>query len=108
MGDELVPLFTLAVRLVTDTEERIRRLKSREYKRFENRVLPDGGMYSQHLDFLEWATAYDVGSPSTRSRQCHDIWQKKLGCRLITMPGNDSVFDNVERIICEGNKQMEE
>ena len=29
-GDELIPLFTLAVRLVTDTEVRIERLEKRE------------------------------------------------------------------------------
>lgn len=32
VGDELIPLFTFAIRLITDTEIRIDRLKARESK----------------------------------------------------------------------------
>ena len=35
-GDELIPMFTLVVRLVTDTETRIERLKNRESKGLES------------------------------------------------------------------------
>lgn len=38
-GDELIPLFTLAIRLVTDTEIRIERLKIREKQKFGDRII---------------------------------------------------------------------
>ena len=47
-GDELIQLFTLAVRLETSQEIRIERLKIREREKFGNRLDPDGDMYQQH------------------------------------------------------------
>ena len=52
-GDELIPLFTLAIRLVTDTEIRIKRLKIREKKKFGDRIIPSGDMYANHIEFIE-------------------------------------------------------
>ena len=39
-GDELAPLFTLAIRMETDTEVRIERLKKREKEHFGKRIEP--------------------------------------------------------------------
>lgn len=46
-------MFDLAVRLVTDVDIRIARIKTRESERFGDRILPGGDMYKQHQDFLE-------------------------------------------------------
>ena len=54
-GDELIQLFTLAIRLVTDTEIRIKRLKIREKKKFGDRIMPGGDMYANYIEFIEWA-----------------------------------------------------
>ena len=43
-SDELIPLFTLAIRVETDTAIRIDRLKRRERERFGNRI-DLGGRY---------------------------------------------------------------
>lgn len=67
-GDPLIPMFDLAVRLVTDVDIRIARIKTREAERFGDRILPGGDMYKQHQDFLEWAAAYDTGDVNMRSR----------------------------------------
>ena len=54
-GDELIPFFDLAIRVVTDTNLRMERLKKRERKKFGDRIMPGGDMYEHHLDFMKWA-----------------------------------------------------
>ena len=97
-GDELIPFFTLAVRVITDTDLRIKRLKQREYEAFGKRVLTGGDMYETHIEFLEWAGAYDTGSVNTRSKAKHDEWQKLLICPLISLNGADDLNENVAKV----------
>ena len=92
-GDELIPLFTLAVRLVTDTEVRIERLEKREKQKFGDQILPDGDMYTTHMKFMEWARAYDTGSIDIRSKAKHDEWQKLLHCKQIVLDGAADLED---------------
>lgn len=66
-GDELIPLFSLAIRVVTDTEIRIERIKQRERDKFGERIVSGGDMYQQHWDFIEWARKYNTGSVNMRS-----------------------------------------
>lgn len=93
-GDALIPLFTLAIRLETSTDIRIRRLRARERQQFGNRIDPGGDMYKIHEDFIEWAMGYDDGDCSMRSRAKHDAWQKLLPCRLIVLNGADDLDKN--------------
>ena len=86
-GDELIPLFTLAVRMETDTAIRISRLKKREREAFGSRIEAGGDMYQAHLDFIQWAKAYDNGGMEMRSRVKHDEWQKLLTCDLLILDG---------------------
>lgn len=90
-GDALIPLFTLAIRLETDTDTRIRRIQVREREKFGSRIEPGGDMYQQHLEFIDWARAYDTGGTEMRSRAKHDEWQKLLQCRLIVLNGGDDL-----------------
>ena len=90
-GDELIPLFTLVIRLVTDTKIRIERLKTREKQEFGNRIMPDGDTYINHIEFIEWARKYDSGSVDMRSKAKHDEWQKLLQCKQIVLNGADDV-----------------
>lgn len=93
-GDELIPFFTLAVRLVTDTSIRIERLKRRERDHFGSRIEEDGDMHQNHIEFLDWASAYDTGDTSMRSKAEHDIWQRLLKCELLTLDGSAKLEDN--------------
>lgn len=102
-GDELIPLFTLAIRLVTDTEIRIKRIKQRERDKFGERIAPGGDMYQQHLDFIEWAGKYDTGSVNMRSKAKHDEWQKLLQCKQIILNGADDLEKNLEEVQSEIN-----
>lgn len=100
-GDELIPLFTLAVRMVTDTEIRIKRLMIREKKKFGDRIMPGGDMYTTHTEFLEWAGKYDTGSVDMRSKAKHDEWQKLLMCRQIVLNGADDLEENFKKVQVE-------
>ena len=84
-GDEMIPLFTLVIRLETAADIRIVRLKKRERERFGARIDPGGDMYENHQEFIAWAKAYDTGGLTMRSRAKHDEWQKLLHCRLIRL-----------------------
>lgn len=86
-GDELIPLFTLVIRLVTDKEVRIKRIRQRESERFGKRIEPGGDMYEQHQAFLKWAASYDTGDATMRSKSNHDQWQTKLVCPQLILDG---------------------
>lgn len=102
-GDELIPLFTLAIRLVTDTEIRIERLKIREKKKFGERIMPGGDMNTNHIEFIEWARKYDTGSVDMRSKAKHDEWQKLLMCKQIVLNGADDLEENFKKVQVEMN-----
>lgn len=100
-GDELIPLFTLAIRLVTDTEIRIERIRIREKQKFGDRILPDGDMYETHMEFIEWARKYDTGSTNMRSKARHDEWKKLLLCKQIVLNGADELEENFRKVRAE-------
>jgi uridine kinase len=97
-GDELIPLFTLAIRLVTDIDIRIERLKAREKQKFGERISPGGDMYIHHIEFIEWARKYDTGSVNMRSKAKHDEWQKLLQCKQIVLNGADDLEENLRKV----------
>ena len=97
-GDELIPLFTLAIRVETDTATRLARLKAREYARFGSRIEPGGDMYEKHRAFLTWAASYDEGGIDMRSKAKHDEWQKLLPCPLVCVDGALPIETNWEII----------
>ncbi len=86
-GDELIPLFTLAVRVETDTPTRLARLKAREHARFGSRIEPGEDMAEIHKAFMDWAASYDTGGTEIRSKAEHDEWQKRLLCPLVRIDG---------------------
>lgn len=100
-GDELIPSFTLAIRLVTDTDTRIERLKTREKQAFGARILPGGDMYANHIEFLEWARKYDTGGINMRSKAKHDEWQKLLQCKQLVLNGADALDENFREVKAE-------
>lgn len=106
LGDALIPDFTLAVRVLTDTPTRLARIKQREYARFGARILPDGDMYDHHQAFLQWAAGYDDGGLDTRSAVLHNEWQKQLACPILTVDGTAPLAETaacVEELLCSAN-----
>lgn len=98
-GDVLIPLFTLVIRVETDTAVRIDRLKRRERELLGNRIDPGGDMYENHREFIDWAASYDSGGLDMRSKSKHDEWQKQLQCRQILLDGGLPVEKNLEIIL---------
>ncbi len=101
-GDELIPQFTLVIRVVTDTDIRIERLHKREYQRFGSRIEAGGDMFDNHKEFIEWAKEYDTGSIDMRSKAKHDYWQQLLSCHQVIIDGAkdlDENFDVIKRAI---------
>ncbi len=97
-GDELVGLFTLAVRLETATAIRIERLRRRERAKFGSRIDPSGDRYPDHLAFIRWADAYDQGGLDMRSKAKHDAWQQLLPCAQLRLNGADDAQANAARV----------
>ena len=98
-GDELIDLFTLAIRLETATAIRIDRLRRRERVKFGSRIAPFGDRYQEHEAFIRWAAAYDQGGLEMRSKAKHDAWQHLLGCEQLALNGADNLQANIERVI---------
>lgn len=96
MGDELIPLFTLAIRLEAETEIRIERIKNREKEKFGSQIEIGGIRYFDHLKFIEWASAYENGGSEMRSKRKHDEWQKLLKCKLLFLDGNQNIETNFQ------------
>ena len=97
-GDELIPLFTLAIRVETDTKIRLERLRIREKEKFGTRIDIGGDMYDNHVEFINWAASYDDGGIDIRSKVKHDDWQKQLICPLILVDGSMPITKNYELI----------
>jgi adenylate kinase family enzyme len=97
-GDELIPYFDLAIRVVTDKNVRLERIYKREKERFGSRIESGGDMYEQHLEFMRWAGQYDTGDITMRSKANHDEWQKQLMCRQIEVDGVRPVAEIVNAI----------
>ncbi len=97
-GDELIPFFTLAIRVETDTAIRIDRLKKREREHWGSRINAGGDMYENHRKFIDWAASYDHGDLNRRSKSKHDEWQKQLRCQIILLDGSLPVEKNFEII----------
>lgn len=94
-------MFTLVIKLVTDTEIRIERIKIREKQKFGTRIMPGGDMYTQHIEFLEWARKYDTGSVNMRSKAKHDEWQNLLLCKQILLNGAVALEENFRKVKAE-------
>lgn len=107
-GDVLIPTFTLAIRVHTDTQTRLERLKKRERAHFGSRIDKGGDMYEVHTAFMDWASRYETADTSTRSRAKHDEWQKLLHCEVMDVDGTD-VFaldmDDIRQRI-QGGRRM--
>jgi adenylate kinase family enzyme len=74
-GNEFVPRFTTVVFVTLDPVMRMQRLRERERTRYGSvRIAPGGDLHDEHTAFLSWASEYDTGSATGRSRAVHEQW----------------------------------
>lgn len=57
----------------------------------DERIRAGGDMYDEHMKFLAWASEYDTGDITMRSKAKHDAWQTHLPCEVITVNGTESI-----------------
>ena len=76
--------------LKTDTDERVRRVKDREEKRWGDRVSEGGDMYEQQLSFRNLIAGF------TETKVADSV--AKIGCKVIELDGTLPVKENVEII----------
>lgn len=79
-GEELFPLFDLAVLIYVPLDIRLERLKKREWQRYGERMLPGGDRYEAEQEFLSWAACYDTGEQSGRTFQKHKADLERFSC----------------------------
>lgn len=71
-------------------------LKKRERAAFGDRIDVGGDMHQTHMEFIEWAKAYDTGGTEMRSKAKHDAWEQLLPCRRIVLDGAADLQANFE------------
>ena len=97
-GDPFLHLFDLAVFVTAPASMRVERLHKRELARFGHRILTDGDMYVEHIEFLSWAEQYDTMEPPERCLKLHEQWAAILLCPVLRLNGVAPIEDNIERI----------
>ncbi len=96
------PLFEMAVFMTAPVEIRADRLRSREYLRWGNRVLPGGDMFDAngiHSDYLAGARRYETDEPPRFCLKQHEQWAAELPCPVLQVDGAKDITENVEMIV---------
>lgn len=78
-GDEIVPLYDLAVYLNVPHDLRMERIKQREIDRFGDRVLEGGDMYEQQQKFHDFV--------ASRSLERIEKWAETISCPVFRIDG---------------------
>jgi len=89
-GDPVITRFELAVFVWVPPEERMARLRAREWQRHGHAPDPE---------FLAWAERYDSAGLEQRSRRTHEAWMTQLYCPLLRLDQEVTVDDNVAAVL---------
>jgi adenylate kinase family enzyme len=92
-GDVFIPYFDLVIYLWLPQDIRINRLIKRESERYGKDIDKGGIMHQNYVEFIDWASKYDTGDITMRSRVLHDNWISNLTCKIIKLEG-DIDFEN--------------
>lgn len=90
-NDEILSQINIAFWVQTPLEERLKRIKVREERRFGSRVLLGGDMYKQQMDFRNIV--------ANRDSKLVEESAKKICCPIIVIDGTLSVAKNVKKIM---------
>lgn len=90
-NEAILSRIDLAFLVQTPPEERLKRIRIREEKRFGERVLPGGDMYLQQMEFR---TASKNRDPKEAEESA-----KRLNCPIVVLDGTKSVEENLKRIL---------
>ena len=90
-SDNILSRIDIAFFVQTPLEERLKRIQGREEKRFGERVLPGGDMYTQQREFRKVVENRDAKAVEESA--------KRLGCPVIVLDGTLPVKDSIEKIM---------
>lgn len=90
-NDDILSRIDIAFWVQAPLEERLKRIKTREEKRFGERVLPGGDMYTQQIEFQNVVGDRD-------SKKAEES-AKRLKCPIIVLDGTMSVEENFKKIM---------
>ncbi|ADO77926.1 AAA family ATPase [Halanaerobium praevalens] len=107
-GDIFKDQFDLVIYLWSPINTRLKRLKSRERKRFGSAVLPGGKMFRRHQQFLDSAARYDYDQSEVRNKRSHQEWMQSLNCPVLKIEGEKSIKETVEIIKSKINELVKE
>ncbi|NRA66984.1 MAG: hypothetical protein HRU19_21020 [Pseudobacteriovorax sp.] len=94
-SDPFRPLFDAVLYIQSDANNRVKRLREREFGEYGDRVKEGGDMFDEHESFIKWAYQYDKGELDGRSRKRHQEWMKTLNCPILSIR-NDGVFEEMK------------
>lgn len=98
-GDVFIPRFQLVIFTFIPHELRMERLIAREIERYgARRIGPGGDLYQHHLEFIQWARAYDSAGAEQRSLFVHEQWLKTIACPVLRLEGAMSTDDHLARL----------
>jgi len=97
-GDIFKKQIDLVIYMHLPLAVRLKRIQAREEARFQERVLPGGDLYLQHLDFLDWVSQYEILDESKRSQKQHEKWLLDMNVPIIYIKEEKTIEALMERI----------
>lgn len=98
-GDMFIPDFDLVVFLWIPSDLRIQRLHARERLRYGSQIDIGGEKHKSFITFIDWASMYDTGDESIRSRKLHELWLKDITCDVLRLEGKFELEKKVHHVI---------
>lgn len=100
-GDELTKYFDCFVYVETDRNIRKKRLITREYDMFGERMLEGGDMHAQFKRFLKWAMNYEENTNEDIGKEKTEQWLSRSNTRLIRVNGAMPIEKITKEILSE-------
>lgn len=98
--NEIYSYIDIVFLVETPLAVRLKRIQTREKKRFGKRVLPGGDMYLQQIEFQKLVANRDPQSVKENA--------EKLGCPVILLDGTLPVISNVKKMIYHLDRMLPE
>lgn len=90
-GKDIYHFFQYAVLIEVSRDIRIQRVRERSFRKFGNRMLIGGDLYSREERFFNLV--------ESRSENIVEEWIQKLKCPVIRIDGTKSIKENIDFII---------
>lgn len=91
--------FDLGVFLSLPKAIRMKRLRNREIVRYGEALKTNEAIKKKSADFLEWAAAYETGTPDRHSMSRHLNWMKVLSCPIIKIDRDTTNQERLEIVL---------